>query len=188
MHQFAGDERYLEMLTAGAHYEYLWRYGFRTRPQSPPLKDSNWSSCGGSITSVSNPHIHPMSVVVTEDLKYLASCTGDNYHNDRADDGIAWLLNTMELYPGIVGYGQYGVLSERTCPSDGLLAERYDDSGAPASTWWSYNAWAAGSAMEALAERIRIDRSPTDFHRPDECQPKRQTTPGPIIMDREAST
>jgi hypothetical protein len=162
MHEFTADARYLEMLTAGAHYEYLWRYGFRTRPQAPPLKGSGWNSCGGSITSVSNPHLHPMSVVVTEDLKYLAAATGDRYHADRADDGIDWLLNTMALYPDVVGYGRYGVLSERTCPSDGLLAERYADTGAPASTWWSYNAWAAGSAMEALAERVRAtDRSGT---------------------------
>ena len=35
---------------------------------------------------------------------------------------------------------------------DGLLNERFHDNGSPASTWWSYNAWAAGSAMEALAE------------------------------------
>ena len=67
--------------------------------------------------------------------------------------GMAWLMNTMELYPEVMAYGRYGVLSERTCPSDGLLVERYAD-GAPASTWWSYNAWAAGSAMEAIAERI----------------------------------
>ena len=53
-----------------------------------------------------------------------------------------------------LGYGRYGVLSERTCPSDGLLSERYRDTSAPASTWWSYNAWAAGSAMEAIAEKI----------------------------------
>jgi len=95
-----------------------------------------------------------MGVVATDDLEYLAEQTGDDYHQRRADDGIAWLLNTMELYPDIVGYGRYGVLSERTCPSDGLLVERYYDTGEPASTWWSYNAWAAGSAMEAIARRI----------------------------------
>ena len=61
-----------QMLEAGAHYEYLWRYGFRARPQCRPLKGSNWNSCGGSITSVSNPHTHPMSVVATGDLDYLA--------------------------------------------------------------------------------------------------------------------
>jgi hypothetical protein len=99
-----------------------------------------------------------MSVVVTEDLHYLAKQTGDNYHASRADDGIAWLLQTMELYPDVAGYGRYGVLSERTCPSDGLLAEVFYDTRAPSSLWWSYNAWAAASAMEALAERLLAAR------------------------------
>jgi hypothetical protein len=160
MHELTGDERYLPLLESGANYEYLWRYGFRTRPQCPPLRDSNWNSCGGTITSVSNPHIHPMGVVATSDLEYLARLSGDLYHQSRADDGIAWLMNTMELYPDVMGYGRYGVLSERTCPSDGLLAERYADTGEPASTWWSYNAWAAGSAMEALAVRILETKDP----------------------------
>jgi len=154
MHEMTGEVRYAEMLAAGANYEYLWRYGFRTRPQCPPLKNSTWNSCGGTITSVSNPHIHPMGVVATDDLEYLAGVSSDSYHQSRADDGIAWLMNTMELYPETMGYGQYGVLSERTCPSDGLLAEVYHDDNSPASTWWSYNAWAAGSAMEAIALHI----------------------------------
>jgi hypothetical protein len=159
MHESTGDEKYLAMLRDGANYEYLWRYGFRTRPQCPPLKGSTWNSCGGTITSVSNPHIHPMGVVATSDLEYLARVTGDAYHTDRADDGMAWLMNTMELYPETVGYGRYGVLSERTCPSDGLLAEQYQDDGSPASTWWSYNAWAAGSAMEAIGQRVVAEES-----------------------------
>lgn len=153
LHELTGEVSYLRMLQDGAAYEYLWRYGFRARPLCHPLKGSNWNSCGGSITSVSNPHIHPMSVVVNDDLEYLARVTGDTYHQQRADDGHAWLMNTMELYPETMGYGTYGVLSERTCPSDGLLVERYSD-GTPASTWWSYNAWAAGSAMEAIGERL----------------------------------
>jgi hypothetical protein len=159
MHEFTGEEHYLEMLRQGAGYEYLWRYGFRARPQCPPLKGSNWNSCGGTITSVSNPHLHPMGVVATSDLEYLARVTGDGYHHSRADDGIAWLLNTMELYPETTGYGPYGVLSERTCPSDGLLAEVYYDDNRPASTWWSYNAWAAGSAMEALGGDVQDPRA-----------------------------
>jgi hypothetical protein len=158
MHELSDDDHYLAMLVDGANYEYLWRYGFCTRAQCPPLKGSNWNSCGGSVTSVSNPHIHPMSVVATQDLEYLAAATGDATHASRAADGMAWLMNTLELYPAVTGYGRYGVLSERTCPSDGLLAERYGDDGAPASTWWSYNAWAAGSAMEAIAEQVLSER------------------------------
>ncbi|MGC4033168.1 MAG: hypothetical protein QM754_15825 [Tepidisphaeraceae bacterium] len=158
LHQFTGKPEYLDMLRQGAEYEYLWRYGFRTVPQAPPLKGSDWNSCGGSITSVSNPHLHPMSVVIHNDLLYLARVTGDAYHRERAVDTHDWLLNTMELYPDVTGYGRYGVLSERTCPSDGLLAERFADTGLPASTWWSYNAWAAASAMEALAETLLGER------------------------------
>jgi hypothetical protein len=158
MHEMTGEAKYIQMLAAGAHYEYLWRYAFRARPEAPPLKGSSWNSCGGTITSVSNPHIHPMGIVATSDLEYLARVSGDSYHQQRADDGMSWLMNTMELYPDVVGYGRYGVLSERTCPSDGLLAERYHDTHAPASTWWSYNAWAAASAMEAIAEGILAER------------------------------
>ena len=159
LHEATGSEKHLHLLEAGANYEYLWRYGFRSRPAARPLKDSNWNSCGGTITSVSNPHIHPMGVVATEDLIYLSEKTGDAYHRQRADDGMAWLMNTMELYPDITGYGRYGALSERTCPSDGLLVERFADTGEPASTWWSYNAWAAASAMEAIGERILATRT-----------------------------
>ena len=160
LHEFTGDDGCLRMLNDGAHYEYLWRYGFRTRPQCRPLKGSNWNSCGGTITSVSNPHMHPMGVTATDDLEYLARATGDDYHRHRADDGMAWMMNTLELYPDVMGYGRYGVLSERTCPSDGLLIERYADTGGPASTWWSYNAWAAASAMEAIGERLLAEQSP----------------------------
>ena len=154
LHQCTGKPEYLHMLCHGAEYEYFWRYGHKTRPEAEPLKSADWNSCGGSITSVSNPHLHPMSVVIHNDLLYLARVTGDAYHKDRAQDTLAWLLATMELYPAHTGYGRYGVLSERACPSDGLLAERYADTNLPASTWWSYNAWAAASAMEALAEHI----------------------------------
>jgi hypothetical protein len=31
LHEITGEPRYLEMLAAGANYEYLWRYGFRAR-------------------------------------------------------------------------------------------------------------------------------------------------------------
>ena len=86
LHEATGRETYLQMLEAGAHYEYLWRYGFRARPEARPLKDSRWNSCGGTITSVSNPHIHPMGVVATEDLIYLSDRTGDPYHRSRADE------------------------------------------------------------------------------------------------------
>lgn len=146
-------EEILELFLCGANYEYLWRYGYQTRPDHPPLQEG-WNSCGGSVTSVSNPHIHPMGVLIDEDLRYLARVTGDSYHESRAEDSLAWLMQTLELYPEKTGYGAYGVLSERWCPSDGLTVEQYSD-GRPYSSWFSYNLWAAANALEAVCERIR---------------------------------
>ena len=85
MHVITGEACFLQCLKEGAHYQFLWQYGFKARPECPPLKD-HWNACGGSITSVSNPHVHPMGVLVIEDLFYLADQTGDAYYSQRAQD------------------------------------------------------------------------------------------------------
>jgi hypothetical protein len=153
MHEFTGDPAFLGMLADSAHYEYLWRYGFRARPEFRPLAGSPWSSCGGSVTSVSNPHIHPMGIFVTADLRYLADRTHDLYHASRTEDGLNWALNSVALYPEWTGYGRRGVLTERYCPSDGLTIETLPD-GTPSSLWFSYNGWAAAAVLEGLAESM----------------------------------
>ena len=153
LHEITGDTEYLEMLKIGADYECLWRYGFKAKPELPPLDNCDWNSCGGSVTSISNPHIHPMGLLVTTDLEYLAEKTGDDYYSKRAEDGVKWVMATMELYPDVMGYGRYGVISERMCPSDGLTIERYSD-GTACSTWFSYNGWAAANVLEALVEKL----------------------------------
>lgn len=152
VHEYTGEKEFLKLLEIGANYEYLWRYSFKSRPEFNPIKES-WNSCGGSVTSVSNPHIHPMGVIIDSDLRYLTKITGDTYHEMRAMDSSAWLMQTLELYPEKTGYGRYGVLSERWCPSDGLTVERYSD-GTPCSSWFSYNLWAAANAFEAVCELI----------------------------------
>jgi hypothetical protein len=153
LHLATGEKRWLEWMRDGAEYEFLWRYAYPTRPEHEPLKSSGWNSCGGSITSISNPHVHPMSLLCDRALCYLAQATGDGYYQQRADEAIAWALQSMELYPEIAGYGQYGVLTERFCPSDGLVTERFAGTDRPASLWWSYNGWAAANVLEACARR-----------------------------------
>ncbi|MCE9592146.1 MAG: hypothetical protein K8S99_16700 [Planctomycetes bacterium] len=153
LHETTGDPAHLGMLTDAANYEYLWRYGFRARPEYPPLKGSHWSSVGGSTTSVSNPHIHPMGVYVSADLDYLAKKTGDAYHASRRDDGVRWGVNIVSLYPAVSGYGVPGVITERFCPSDGLTVETFPD-GSPSSLWFSYNGWAAAGVLEGLVETL----------------------------------
>ena len=152
LHELTGKEEYLDALREGACYEYLWRYGYAARPENPPVKDG-WSSCGGSVTSISNPHIHPMGVIIDTDLRYLARVTGEEYHKMRADDGTAWLMQCLELYPEKSGYGRYGMISERFCPSDGLVTERYSD-GRPYSSWFTFNLWATANVMEAIMDLL----------------------------------
>jgi hypothetical protein len=148
LHQYTGEDKYLVDLELGANYEYLWRYGYATRPENAPIKNG-WNSCGGSVTSISNPHIHPMGVIIDEDLRYLAEQTRDSYHLMRADDSTAWLMQNLECYPEKAGYGQYGIISERWCPSDGLVTERYSD-GRPYSSWFTYNLWATANVLDAI--------------------------------------
>lgn len=151
LHEITGEQAFLEMLAEGAEYEYLWRYAYRARPEYAPLKASSFNSCGGSVTSVSNPHIHPMAMYLATELGYLAEHSADSYHRMRRQDGIDWARNIIGLYPRETGYGVPGVLTERYCPSDGLTIETFSD-GTPSSMWFSYNGWAAASALEGLAE------------------------------------
>ncbi|MDO5423384.1 MAG: hypothetical protein Q4F41_06630 [Eubacteriales bacterium] len=151
LYEQTGEPEFLECWKDGAEYEFLWRYAYPTRPEFAPVCDG-WNACGGSVTSISNPHIHPMGVLVDSDLYELAKVTGDGYYRERALDSTAWMMQTLELYPEKTGYGRYGVLSERWCPSDGLTVER-DSEGNGFSSWFSYNLWAAANVMEAVAER-----------------------------------
>lgn len=151
MHEATGEQAFLEMLADGAEYEFLWRFAFRSRPQAPPLKGTTWNSCGGSLTSVSNPHIHPMGICVSGDLAYLAEATGDDYFAQRLEDGLLWGLNCVQMYPEPMGYGSEGVLTERFCPSDGLLTERYAD-GSVSSVWFTFHTWGAACVLEGLLD------------------------------------
>lgn len=153
LHETTGEPRFLALLAEGADYEFLWRYGFRARPECPPLRGSHWNSCGGSVTSVSNPHIHPMGIFIASELRYLAEQTGDPYYRARFEDGCHWGINSVALYPEVAGYGIRGVLTERFCPSDGLTIELYPD-GTPSSIWFSYNGWSAAAVLEGLVEQM----------------------------------
>ena len=148
LHEITGDKKYIDYLKASADYEFLWRFAYNSRPEYSPL-NSGWRSRGGSVTSVSNPHIHPMGILADSAIRYYYSLTGDGYYLDRADDSTAFIMQCLEMYPEKNGYGSYGILSERWCPSDGLTIERYCDDR-EYSSWFSYNLWAAACALEGI--------------------------------------
>jgi len=150
-HELTGERRFLDWLAFAAEYEFLWRYLYNTRPIAEPLASAGWHSCGGSITSVSNPHIHPMGLLIAGDLRYLAEKTGDDHVRRRLQDSLVWARNCLELFPEKTGYGRFGWTGERYCASDGLLIAKWAD-GTPASTELGLNLWAAGAMLEGLLE------------------------------------
>ncbi len=149
LHETTGDDGYLDWLGHGLAYEYLWRYGYATRPPAEPLRSANWSSVGGSITSVANPHAHPMSLLCMGDALYYMDHCDDAYHRRRLTEQRDWALQCLALYPTHAGFGHYGTMSERMCPSDGLVIEQHPD-GRPWALWFTHHVWAAANVLEGL--------------------------------------
>lgn len=70
LHELTGKAVYLDHLRDALCYEYSFKFCYNVPVQVPPLSRLGWSSCGGSITSVANPHIHPMSCTVVDEMFY----------------------------------------------------------------------------------------------------------------------
>jgi hypothetical protein len=153
LHQLTGKDRYLDILAQAADYEFLWRYLYNSRPDAEPLRSSGWNSCGGSLTSASNPHIHPMGMLVVGDLQYLYEKGGDEHVKARLNDGLTWCRNCLELYPGKTKFGSFGWTGERYCPSDGLLISHFAD-GTPSSIDFDFEVWAAAAMLEGLLASV----------------------------------
>lgn len=151
LHEITGEDRYVEMMRLGTEYEFLWRYMYNARPDAEPLRSANWQPCGGSITSVSNPHIHPMGLLIAGDLLRLYRETGDVYFLNRLRDSQVWARNCLDIHPEKSGYGRKGWTGERYCPSDGLLIQKFED-GSPSSIEHSFNLWAASAFLEGMLE------------------------------------
>lgn len=151
MHLLTGETVYLEHMKAALQYEFTFKFGYNVPIFVPPLSDIGWSSCGGSITSVANPHIHPMSSTIVGEMKYYYELTKDEYVGQRLRDTVLWGCQTYNTYDGEYGYGLKGWMSERFCYSQGLVVEKYPD-GTPASTWFALMPWASCSVIEGLVE------------------------------------
>ncbi|MFP4377959.1 MAG: hypothetical protein ACLFP4_13030 [Spirochaetales bacterium] len=153
LHKATGDSYYLECLRDGLDYELTWQYCYNTRPERPPLSTVGWSSAGGSVTSVANQCVHPMGLIVLDDLAWYAEQTGERYYVDRAHDKLLWALQTFNRFDREYDHGLAGWLSERFDATPILSIDNYPD-GTPASTWFVAHPWAAGCVLEALTGKL----------------------------------
>lgn len=151
LHEITGKEYLLDHLRDALYYEFTFKLSYNTPVSVRPLSEIGWSSCGGSITSTANPHIHPMSSTVVDEMRYYLKHRSDEYVKSRLEDTIGWGLQTFNTKDGEYGYGKVGWMSERFCFCEGLLTEHYPD-GEAASTWFALMPWASASIIEGLAD------------------------------------
>lgn len=151
MHVVTGEERYLEDLLMGLEYEFSWKFSYNVVNEIEPLKSKGWCSTGGSVTSVNNSHIHPMGSSILDSIAYAVKELKDDYLKSRLIDTLKWTLTVYLHQDGDYDWGRKGMINERFCYTDSLLAERYPD-GSPASTWFCAHSWASGAVLEGLVE------------------------------------
>lgn len=149
LHALTGEEKLLDHLRDALHYEYTFKFCYNSPVKVPPLSRVGWSSCGGSITSVTNPHVHPMSSSVLDEMYYYLDRREDAYIQNRLSDTLLWSCQCHNTCDRELDYGLTGWMSERYCHSEGLLTEHYPD-GSPASTWFALMPWGCGSILEGL--------------------------------------
>lgn len=140
LHELTGAEYLLDHMRDALGYEFLFRFGWNVPVQVPPLARVGWSSCGGTVTSVANPHIHPMGSLLVDELIYYSWHRDDDYVRSRLSDALRWGMQTYNTFDREFDHGLVGWMSERFCHSAGLLTERYPD-GSPASTWFCLMPW-----------------------------------------------
>lgn len=150
LHALTGEKQYLEHMRDAFCYEFSFKFCYNSPIKVPPLNRIGWSSCGGSVTSIANPHIHPMSSNVVDELLYFVDNSKDKYVRDRMLDTIEWGCQTYNRFDKEFDHGKKGWMSERFCYSQGLLSQKYSD-GSLASTWFCLMPWASGSVLDGLA-------------------------------------
>jgi len=153
LHELTEEDYLLDYLRDALYYEYTFKFCYNSPIKIPPLSTVGWSSCGGSITSVTNPHIHPMSSSIMNEMHYYLMLREDNYIHSRLKDTLLWSCQCHMKTDKEYGYGRKGWMSERFCHSEGLLTEHYPD-GTPASTWFALMPWACGSILEGLTDNL----------------------------------
>jgi hypothetical protein len=150
LHALTGEREYIEHMADAIGYELSFKFCYNSPIKVPPLSTIGWSSCGGSVTSIANPHIHPMSSNFVDELWYYVNHTKDEYITDRMKDTIGWGCQTYNTYDNEYDYGKKGWMSERFCHCEGLLSQKYSDDSI-ASTWFCLMPWASASVIEGLA-------------------------------------
>lgn len=150
LHKITNDDIYLKKLRMAFDYEFSYKFCYNSPIEYQPLKKLGWSSCGGSITSTCNPHIHPMSNNVIDEMLYYVNITKDEYVKNRLSDTLNWGMQSYNNFDNEQDFGLKGWMSERFCHSEGLLIEKYPN-GEKSSLWFTFLPWGASNVLEGMS-------------------------------------
>ncbi|MGL4953188.1 MAG: hypothetical protein ACRC5Q_05235 [Culicoidibacterales bacterium] len=148
VHEQTKLQAHLELLVHCLHYEYSWKFAYNTHFVHEPLKSLQWSSCGGSITSTHNIHIHPMGNLIAEELKYVYELTQNQYFLQRLQDTLLWGLQSFNTEVHNFGFGKAGWMTEQFFHTDAVQDDptRIEDDG----IWPDYLPWGAACILLSL--------------------------------------
>ncbi|OQA95819.1 MAG: hypothetical protein BWY22_02004 [Bacteroidetes bacterium ADurb.Bin217] len=152
MHKITSDQLYIDLACIGLDYEFSWKFAYNTVFSNEPLRSLAWCSCGGSITSTHNPHIHPMGNLIAGEMYYMYKHTHNPYIAQRLKDTCIWGLSTFNSPSIDFGFGESGFQTEQFFHSDALLLPwwKKHDGG----IWEAYLPWASGCIILNAAEEI----------------------------------
>ena len=152
LHKATKKQKYIDYARIGMDYEFSWKFCYNTVFSNNPLQSLNWSSCGGSITSTHNIHIHQMGNLAAADIYYLYRQTDDEYYAQRLRDTCIWGNGTYNRFDGEFGFGLEGQTTEQFFHTDAILLPwwRPWDGG----VWEAYLPWAPGCILLSNAEDI----------------------------------
>ncbi|MGL5540505.1 MAG: hypothetical protein ACRDBX_02595 [Erysipelotrichaceae bacterium] len=148
VHELTQNLIYLDMLVHCMHYECSWKFAYNTRFVHEPLQSLQWSSCGGSITSTHNIHIHPMGNLILEEMQYVVEHTQNEYFMNRMQDTLQWGLQTFNTDSFSFGFGKLGWATEQFFHTDAVQDDpnRVEDGG----IWSDYLPWGAACILLSL--------------------------------------
>ena len=152
MHEVTQRDSLLSQLVHALNYEYTWKFAYNTRHVNEPLKSLKWPSCGGSITSSHNIHVHQMGNLIAEEMYYAYKLTQDPYILSRLNDTINWGLGAYNNGDERWGYGKKGWATEQFYHTDGV--QDYEDRISEGGIWKDYLSWAAACVLLSSVSNI----------------------------------
>lgn len=155
MHKATQESKYIDCACMGLDYEFSWKFAYNTVFSNEPLRSLHWCSCGGSVTSTHNPHIHPMGNLIAGEMYYIYTHTQNEYIAKRLKDTCIWGLSTFNSPRMQFGFGEIGFQTEQFFHTDAILLPwwKKHDGG----IWEAYLPWASGCIILNAAEDIPDD-------------------------------